>query len=332
MSWYASQKNHPIVARLTEIRARSLQGGKLPSQSDQWMDWKPSRWDRAAHPDLPADACIRVRLIAAPVVRRGKAIQLYLVTTLDLPVEQILELYGFRWNIELDLRSLKNPECPHRVSSSLASVGCPHSARPALDAGCVPAETPWSAPFPPQPPPRRLPLCSAASSVLRRSPTPPWRIRPDCGYSPFRTDLLPQTPRRSPGSRAYCFSACLGSSTTPGPAMARDLSPFAGVAFPLTEKGRRPVLSFRSSITQPTDASVYASPAASRRPMQDSEVRMESLLLSCRALSSPTTCRFIPAHSAPHQPTFQTLPLHTWAAQCVYTDVRACVSSGSSCF
>src|ERR1017187_1933378 len=26
---------------------------------------------------------------------------------------------------------------------------------------------------------------------------------------------------------------------------------------------------------------------------------MESLLLSCRALSSPTTCRFIPAHSVP---------------------------------
>jgi hypothetical protein len=26
------------------------------------------------------------------------------------------------------------------------------------------------------------------------------------------------------------------------------------------------------------------------------EVRIESLLLSCGALSSPTTCRFIPAH------------------------------------
>jgi len=29
---------------------------------------------------------------------------------------------------------------------------------------------------------------------------------------------------------------------------------------------------------------------------------MESLLLSCRALSSPTTCRFIPAHSVPAPP------------------------------
>ena len=53
------------------------------------------------------DACIRVRWIATQVVRKGKIIQLYLVTTLDLPLEQIVALYGLRWNIELDLRSLK---------------------------------------------------------------------------------------------------------------------------------------------------------------------------------------------------------------------------------
>lgn len=118
VSWYANQKNHPLVVRLTDIRARSLQGGKLPSQADQWMEWKPSRWDRRAHPDLPADACIRIRFIAIQVMRRGKWIQLYLVTTLDLPVEQILQLYGFRWNIELDLRSLKQTVHLHSLRST----------------------------------------------------------------------------------------------------------------------------------------------------------------------------------------------------------------------
>ena len=162
--------------------------------------------------------------------------------------------------------------------------------------------SPWSAPFPPQPPPRLSPLCSAASLVLWRSQTPPWRTRPAYGYSPSRTGLPAQTPKRSPGSRAYCFSACLGSSTTPGPTSARDITPPAGVAFPLTEKGRRPVLSFRSSIAQPTDASVYASTCCLTAARARLEVRMESLLLSCRALSSPTTCRFIPAHSAPGSP------------------------------
>ena len=55
-----------------------------------------------------------------------------------------------------------------------------------------------------------------------------------------------------------------------GPDVSSRLALLASVAFPLTEKGRRPDLRFRSSIAQHTDASVYASPAASRRPAQDS--------------------------------------------------------------
>ncbi len=59
-----------------------------------------------------------------------------------------------------------------------------------------------------------LPLCSAGSSVLRRSPTPPERACPHYGFAPSRTGLDPgwtETLRRSPGSRACCFSACAGS-------------------------------------------------------------------------------------------------------------------------
>ena len=37
----------------------------------------------------------------------GKRQKLYFFTNLDLPPKQILELYGYRWNIETDLRSLK---------------------------------------------------------------------------------------------------------------------------------------------------------------------------------------------------------------------------------
>jgi hypothetical protein len=118
VAWHAHQKKHPLVVRMTDIRARSLNGGKLPSQADQWIDWKPSPWDRRAHPHLPGNACIRVRYIATQVLRKGKVIQLYLVTTLDLPVEQIVELYGFRWNIELDLRSLKQTVHLHTLRST----------------------------------------------------------------------------------------------------------------------------------------------------------------------------------------------------------------------
>src|SRR3984893_4839769 len=76
--------------------------------------------------------------------------------------------------------------------------------------------SPRSVPFPPQPPPKVALLCSAGSLVLRHSPTSPVRSRPPLGLWPSRTglDLLTKTCRRSPGSRACCFSACAGSQTT----------------------------------------------------------------------------------------------------------------------
>jgi putative transposase len=122
VNWCAHQKNHPIVTRMTDSRARALNGGKLPSKADLWVDWKPSRCDRRAHPLLPANACIRVRFIATQVVRQGQTIQLYLVTTLDLPVEQIVQLYGYRWHIELDLRSLKQTVQLHSLRSTTVDM------------------------------------------------------------------------------------------------------------------------------------------------------------------------------------------------------------------
>src|SRR5713101_3792825 len=65
-----------------------------------------------------------------------------------------------------------------------------------------------------------------------------------------------------------------------------------------SEWSRHPDLrAFRSSIAPPTDASVYASRNTSRCPLQDSRSGWIRYFLSCRALASPTTCRFSPAHS-----------------------------------
>ena len=69
---------------------------------------------------------------------------------------------------------------------------------------------------------------------------------------------------------------------------------------PLLTTGSASQMSFSKLNTQPTDASVHASMAASRPPPQDSRPG-GSLLLSCRTLSFPTTCRFIPAHGQPSQ-------------------------------
>lgn len=119
----ADHSGHPILARLTDARARHLLRGRLPQQTDEWVDWRPSRWDRAHHPDLPADACVRGRVIACQVTRQGRTVQLYFFTTLGLPPEQIAQVYGYRWNIETDLRSLKQTVHLHSLSTrSVAMV------------------------------------------------------------------------------------------------------------------------------------------------------------------------------------------------------------------
>lgn len=116
VTYQAVRLQHPVVTRLTNVRARCLLKGKLPQEVDQEIDWTPSRYDRKEHPDLPSDAHVRGRLIGCQVWRKGKLIQLYLFTTLNLPVEQIVELYGYRWNIETDLRSLKQTVNLHTLT------------------------------------------------------------------------------------------------------------------------------------------------------------------------------------------------------------------------
>jgi len=114
----ADQRSYPVVVRLTDSRARSLLKGKLPPQLDRKIDWKPSRWDRKSHPDLPADACVQGRLIACQVTTpKGQTIPLFLFTTLDMPLQKIVQLYGYRWNIETDLRSLKQTVHMHSLTA-----------------------------------------------------------------------------------------------------------------------------------------------------------------------------------------------------------------------
>jgi hypothetical protein len=108
--------------------------------------------------------------------------------------------------------------------------------------------SPWSAPFPPQPPPSGrllLLLCSAGSSVLRRSPTPPLRACRRAALRLRRPACDPDWIRRwrSPGSRACCFSACAGSRLRRADRTTRAIAG-CRVAFPLCPQGRHPDQAF----------------------------------------------------------------------------------------
>jgi len=109
VAYAAAQRGHPVVLRLTTARAQRLAGGPLRDGIHRRIQWRPTRDDRRSHPELPVDACVVGRLIVRQVQPSdaSKAFLLALFTTLEAKPGKIVSLYGNRWNIETDLRSLK---------------------------------------------------------------------------------------------------------------------------------------------------------------------------------------------------------------------------------
>ena len=101
-----------------------MAGGTLHDGIDREVTWKPSRWERGKHPELPADAEVHGRLIVRQVQpgNGGKPFLLSLFTTLPAPPDEILKLYGQRWKIETDLRTLKSTLNLNQLTSSSAEM------------------------------------------------------------------------------------------------------------------------------------------------------------------------------------------------------------------
>jgi hypothetical protein len=109
VAYAATQRAHPVLLRLTPQRAQRLAGQPLKDGIDRELVWKPSRDDRKSHPELPAEACVKGRLLVRRVQPDNgeAAFLLAFFTTLPWPVDQIYQIYGQRWAIETDLRQLK---------------------------------------------------------------------------------------------------------------------------------------------------------------------------------------------------------------------------------
>ena len=119
VAWGAQRRGFDVLCRMTEARARRLAGAFLPpANRERRVAWRPSPEDRRAHPEIPAEAVVRGRLIVAHVEGEdGKRHKLYLFTTLEEPREVLVELYRRRWDIELDIRSLKQTLRMHSLSA-----------------------------------------------------------------------------------------------------------------------------------------------------------------------------------------------------------------------
>jgi len=119
MAYYCQQHDHPCLLRLTEARATKVNGGCKPSAgTDRAVRWLLTRHDRSGNPELPDQASVEGRLVVCQVTdANGKRQKLYFFTTLNLTPDKLLEVYGYRWNIETDLRSLKREVRLHMIEA-----------------------------------------------------------------------------------------------------------------------------------------------------------------------------------------------------------------------
>jgi DDE family transposase len=105
VAYAATQRQHPVVLRLTAERARSLAGEELHDGIDRELVWMPTRAERKKHPGFAANArvCGRLQVRKVQPDDGGAPFLLALFSTAD----DAFQAYGKRWNIETDLRTLK---------------------------------------------------------------------------------------------------------------------------------------------------------------------------------------------------------------------------------
>lgn len=105
------------VLRLTDSRLKRLLGTEPKHPGEYKVSWRPTRDDLRANPELSPECCIEGRVVVGDVRFEPSKPPVRLcvfVSGLDLDAQQILEIYGLRWFVETDLRTLKhtlNVEC-----------------------------------------------------------------------------------------------------------------------------------------------------------------------------------------------------------------------------
>lgn len=118
----AKEKGFPVILRLTKERFQKVWKGAVVCGQDRPVEWLASRFDRLRHPDLPPQVSVTGRILVAQMQSGSTTEFLYLFTTLDLPAQQILEIYRCRWNIETDLRSLKATIRLHHIAAKTSEM------------------------------------------------------------------------------------------------------------------------------------------------------------------------------------------------------------------
>ena len=101
----ARQKGLATLTRLTERRFRAMQRLAKPDGKGRWqLDWKPSRAMLRKHPDLPADALLKIWIYEVQV---KPDLSLWMMSCLEAEGAELAELYQKRQDVETDIRNVK---------------------------------------------------------------------------------------------------------------------------------------------------------------------------------------------------------------------------------
>ena len=121
-AYAAHQRGHQVVIRMQAHRAKAVLGRPISQEGDYAVEWRAGGGDRAGKENRPKEAKIQGRLVIRRI-GRGKSQQwLYLFTTLTIPADEVVALYGKRWNVESDLRGLKQTARLQRIAVQSAEM------------------------------------------------------------------------------------------------------------------------------------------------------------------------------------------------------------------
>jgi hypothetical protein len=155
-----------VIVRLTKTRAGRLAGGRTwSSGQEEVIVWHRTRHDKIA----PGTEKVSVegRLIYVRVKRESRFIDLWLFTTLmdqkAFPISRLVEHYGYRWQVELDFRYLKNA-----LGLKILVVQSPEMARKEFYAALIAYNLVRLIMAAAQQPDATEPACSLSFSQVRR--------------------------------------------------------------------------------------------------------------------------------------------------------------------